>query len=1506
MKKEIEALERSESYTHHQKSQPQKNDKPQKISLGITNGKSSAAGLLAASSKPSTPCCFCNRRNHRSDDCREVINLNNAQKVSKFLEADVCFKCVSKQPYAHFSKDCPNIAAITCKKCKGKHSQLMCGVKWGEIISNMKNRAPSDQNVPAPTHPTLHSAQHAVPTAGAGGSGVQGKVHIQANCSSFTACTVLQTASAPALVEGKPHVKAKILFDSGAEVPYISTKFLKKINAKWLNRMLLPYSAFGGATSTDWRNIYQVQLLAKNGSIVELEAAEISTICAAMYRPAVPVEVLGCFSQLDLADDYASDQPMEIDLVIGLRYYWQLLTVADTVEHRGIVALKSVFGYVLSGCCDGQSALQCPSPAAQLLCPGPRPSPLPSNAAVEQMWDLEAIGVYEQPSTATVEEELAVKQFSESVRFDADTGRYEVALPWRSEEHKQKFMNKSMNNERLVKKLFDRMSKNLNRDFERKKEYYDIFDTYEKNDIIEEVTNDQLCPNPVYYLPHRPHINERNETTPVRPVFNAGFKGYNNFSLNDALLCGPNLNPEIPEVLLRFKMHKVAISSDIRKAFLNVQIKEEERDVHRFFLESDEGYRTMRFVTLPFGNTSSPFLLAATLKHHLNQYQNSECVQSLKSDMYVDNWVSGASNISEAYQRYCEATDVMNDAHMPLTKWYTNDQTLQNVFSQSESSEEKVLSVLGLSWANFSDKFQFNLYDFCSKFNYQPTKRSVLSSIASLYDPLGMLSPFVMFGKLLFQDLWIAKIDWNDTLPIEIKNKYDSWLKSGECLKSFFVNRMYFPTFAWSELRKIDLHLFTDASERGYGCCVYIRALLPNNEVSVQLVCSRSRVCPIKFVTLPKLELLSAFIGARLLNYVVNAMYLHDCPKYCYSDSTITLDWINSNPMKKDIFLYNRVTEILRYTTTDQWYHCKGKENPADLITRGALADKVVNNKLWFHGPEWLHSYCELPPYKPKPPEIVLETVPIEAVQLNVQSCEPFLDVERFSSFDKMVRVVAYVRRFLNNKIIDPNNKITGSLSHDEIEIAKKRVLLSQQKITFPDEYSKLSNGKAISKNSPLFTMDPYIDSDGLIRVRGRLEKSQISFESKHPIILPKSHLSKLIIRSQHLLMNHVGVEGLYASIRSQYWIIKCKKICKSVIRECLNCKKLDSKPMTQGAAQLPKDRITPASPFSITGLDYAGPLYCADFPQKKFYFLLFTCAVIRGIHIELTESMKVSDTMLAIRRFVSRRGMPEKLYSDNAKTFKCCKDEIMNHFGANSPKWEFITPVSPHQGGWWERLVRSVKSALKKTLGIKYLLRTELETVLIEIESCVNSRPLTYTMNDLNVSILTPGQFIIGRTTYYQSTSETDPTNLSPTDLYEKLTMKSALLSKFWNLWSKLYITNLPPIVKNFKKQSNIKVGNVVMIKDENSPRMCWPLGVVSEVYPGTDGLVRNVRLKTAKGYITRSVQKLYDLEIYSDHFANPTNSSAIDENMQSSDSDVPVEIKTRSGRIVKPVTKY
>ena len=276
---------------------------------------------------------------------------------------------------------------------------------------------------------------------------------------------------------------------------------------------------------------------------------------------------------------------------------------------------------------------------------------------------------------------------------------------------------------------------------------------------------------------------------------------------------------------------------------------------------------------------------------------------------------------------------------------------------------------------------------------------------------------------------------------------------------------------------------------------------------------------------------------------------------------------------------------------------------------------------------------------------------------------------------------------------------------------------------------------------------------------------------------------------------------------------------------------------------------------------------------------------------------MTLEDCVLAIRRFCARRGTVDTFYSDNAKTFVAASKVVQTQFGLQAPKWKFIVPRSPWWGGWWERLVRSVKVALRKSLGTRCLSRAELETCLHEVEACINSRPLTFVGDERDSPApLTPSHFLIGRGAGVPPKVDNEALkSVSPASFRERYTLVQQRLELFWDRWRNEYLRNLPTSVRGTKGQCNLKVGSVVLVQEDNTPRMRWPLGVVRELYPGSDGILRSVCVKTAKGEITRSVQRLHDLEIVEPVKDAPSPG-------QETSNSRPTGVKvTRSGRIVK-----
>ena len=460
----------------------------------------------------------------------------------------------------------------------------------------------------------------------------------------------------------------------------------------------------------------------------------------------------------------------------------------------------------------------------------------------------------------------------------------------------------------------------------------------------------------------------------------------------------------------------------------------------------------------------------------------------------------------------------------------------------------------------------------------------------------------------------------------------------------------------------------------------------------------------------------------------------------------------------------------------------------------------------------------------------------------------------------KAIRVVGYVRRFIHNARCRRTERRTDDLDLDELEKAKICLFKTSQSEFFATEIVLLRNNRTLPKSSKLYDKSPFIDNLGLLRVHGRLDHSTMEYGSRHPLILPKCHVSLLVVRFQHKIMKHAGNATIIVSLRNTYLILGLRAMVRQVRFGCLGCRRVDATAFQQRMAPLPVHRVRQAPVFGTTGVDHAGPLYCSDLPGVKLYILLFTCSVIRAIHLELVDSLNIIDTMLGFRRFVARRGLPAVVWSDNAQTFKAARREVKTHFGVNAPHWKYNAPRSPWWGGWWEIMVRPVKSSLKRTLGDRSLTRKELETCLHEIESIINSRPLTV-IDDDKVTPLTPAHFLSGRPAGLRP----EPYDLETTPAEQKLLLDQKLDS-FWKRWSEEYVRELPHCrsskTTGGDQAGTLTEGSYTLVREDNTPRMMWPVAVIKKLFPGRDGLVRAVEVKTKTGTYTRPVQRLHVLE--------------------------------------------
>jgi hypothetical protein len=447
-------------------------------------------------------------------------------------------------------------------------------------------------------------------------------------------------------------------------------------------------------------------------------------------------------------------------------------------------------------------------------------------------------------------------------------------------------------------------------------------------------------------------------------------------------------------------------------------------------------------------------------------------------------------------------------------------------------------------------------------------------------------------------------------------------------------------------------------------------------------------------------------------------------------------------------------------------------------------------------------------------------------------------------------------------------------------------IVKSIQKRSFAEEYHQLYTGGGIEKNSTIRNLSPFLDENGVIRVGGRIRNANLAYNQKHPVLIPKNHnVTEAIIRHFHVKNLHSGTQSTLASIRQQYWPIAGRNKIKQIIHKCISCFRAKPIIAQQKMGDLPVKRLEPARPFINSGLDYCGPILIKTHrgrgKQKtiKAYVCLFICLSTKAIHIELVSDLTADTFLDALKRFVSRRGTVKSIISDNATNFiKANKDLIdLHQFFQNSEisrklvttlsneniQWKFIPPRTPNFGGLWEAGVKSVKYHIKRVVGETVLTYDELYTLLTRIEACLNSRPLVPMTNDPNdLTAITPGHFLIGEA--LTAPLEPDLTELKINRL-SRHQLLERLRQHFWKRWRTEYLSYLQGRTKWQSPSPSLQPGDLVLLVEDNVPPLCWPLGRIQQVHPGSDGNVRVVTVKTNRGTYKRGVRKVCVLPIES-----------------------------------------
>ena len=1435
---------------------------------------------------PRVECVFC-KQSHLSSRCRNVTDLNERFNIVK--RENRCFVCLKKN---HRSRDCR--LQYSCIKCNQKHSIALCNRRDGEPPPPPPPQREMVQNNIAMTDDNV--INDVVTRAVADDVALECNVNNQNNVNNCLNEDIASPASdepndvVVAITETAPRnissgillkcaradvcspedekvVDTSIIFDDCSQRTFITDKLRTQLNLPCIRHDDIFLRTFGSKVAKIHRlQVVEVGIKGRNGSIYYLQALCVPYVCSRMKVPTTEwiERRYNHFQHVELA--FPPTDKHDIDILVGMDHYYDLIIGKVC---RGLpgdpVAVESILGWIVCG------PSQVPTSGEDTVCnmimsANVNDEDKSLKFELKKFWEIEEMADDELEIN-----DVVLKNFNNKIHFNGK--RYVNPLPFKSDDELvPDHYNICYKRLQSIMQFFERNPKVFD-------EYMQVFRIYESEGIIEKVFHPGKV-GKVHYMPHRPVIRLDKETSKYRPVFDGSCKEKGGMSLNDLVYPGPSLLGTIFDIIIRFSFGKNYIISDITKAFHNFEIAEEHKDYLRFIfvdLDDPEKLQTYRFSRGCFGVNCMSFLMSATVNHHMNSLRTetnqNELIDKFLRDLYMDDVTTTVDNVDEGKKFYEFAKTSMKSAGFELRKWESNSEELRKYM---KCEGERILKkILGLV-LNTDDEFVFDFEELVKNALNRPlTKKTVLSVGHKFFDPAGLIAHLVIVAKVFFQKVCMNNLKWDEKLSDELANSWIKFLNRLSEIKQIRVPRYVFSGFQDS-VSEIDLCGFCDASKDAYCAVIYVRAE-ESHGVCTRIVTAKTKVAPMKKQSIPRLELLSCMLSTQLMNNVCKSLenIIKINNKLFWSDSEVALAWVKGVHKQWTPWVENRVKKVRKKSNIDSWHYVNTHINPADIGTRGDLALKDPNSDLWWYGPKIIREkhlvYDDIELDFDIEEECV--TMIAEVDPITIHGIGKIMEIERFSSLQKLLHATAYSVRFIEGcerKERKPDSVV-------EIDEAEKSL-----ELWIKYEQFLIRNGKNFKQlKKQLNLME---DENGILRLKGRLENSHLPYDAKHPILLDRnSYFTKLVILDAHEKVLHLRMKSTLNELRTRFWICSGRKTVSATIKDCVTCLEAIGTPMIGPAPpDLPDYRVSYEFAFSNVGVDYAGPLlvkdiYATKLPgttptMHKAYICLFTCATTRMVHIELCPNMGVPALIRLFTRFIKRRGKCNLVISDNFKTFLSVElKEFISRIGV---RWSNILDKAPWWGAFYERLIRIIKETLRKTLGKAKITYEELETVLIEIEAIMNDRPLTYIYEEVDEP-LTPSHLVIGKRLNTNSNADSNVVQQSSQTLNARFEYLQSLIDLYWKRFTSEYLTELHQHHINSNKGNydtscKLLLGDVVLIKDDAFKRNFWKKGRVEKLIYGKDEKVRGALLRTPNGsYIKRPVQRIVPLEVQREHLS-------------------------------------
>ena len=1150
------------------------------------------------------------------------------------------------------------------------------------------------------------------------------------------------------------------------------------------------------------------------------------------------------------------------------------------------VAIRTVLGWGFFGPDPpGEDASPADAPSAPLT-PAYKTTGAVLADIINRQFDLENIGALEQAlppsgdmSTGpkavqawTPEERLAETMMSVTPEAGKEGLYYRGRIPWKNGHH-----SRLVGNFHGVKTRQEKSHtlQSLEKKGVRSEEVSAILAGYLEKGYIEAVP--AMEERQGWYLPFFEVVN-RQKSTPIRLVFDAKAR-HRGVSLNQEILDTPNRLRDLTIVLTRMRRYRFVLAGDITEMFLQIRLHDEDKQYHRF-LHEGKHYQWTRIL---FGNKASPNLSQKVLQTLCERETGfPQARETVEKSCYMDDCIDSRDSEKELVQLAIQLPALLKKAGMTICKMYSNSQKTIAVIppplvAKGMSFKDKdpvfhAQKVLGLVYDPVGDKLTYDV-----RFNRPSTwreslglkvwtKRGILQTIASHYDPLGLAAPLTIGPRRFFQKVWSKELEWDDPLEPTLQESWETELRS-----LLRMRDLSFPRWTGSLKRfPPQLHVYCDASSETYACALYLRTQDGEN-ITTSLLAAKARVTSTKAQSVSRSELDACVLGARMARHYNAALELSAKKIFFYTDSTNALFWLTSSPKSLKVFVQRRVAEILALTEESSWGHVPTGDNPADIPTRIVDEDFQSWLPLWKHGPMQLRDpqYCFAPfqGHTHKVPENysdeIKETVLLsqEADRYHfVYKLASRLSVGRcYDGYRKLIRILGLVCRAFKG----PRPEKAWQTE------ANNLFYRAAQSASFLEDVQRITEGRRPNLGGNLHKWAPFVDDAGVLRSRSRLEgSSHLDLDFKYPAILSaKERLTRLMVESYHRTFKHpIGTGLMLAKLQKRCVILGLRRFAQDLTNSCVICRKLN--PGCPGQLMGPISADISGlrqRAFAVIGIDFAGPFHLKGAgrglraPVRSV--LVITCLQTRAVHFEVCGDQTTYAVVMALIRFASLRGDPDVIYSDNQTSFLGTRKEIENVYRdkqGKGPLWKTITPRAPHQGGRWERMVRAMKRALKVVGGSALLKEEEFITVLHQAADLLNSRPLSLgTSGDLS-SALTPNHFLVGRI-------DTRLAGGKVRNATKLLGIRYRYLQRTLDeLWAR-FMDEVLVLGREREKwrtpRENLRVGMPVLVLSAEPLKKEWTLGLVTEVLQGPDGYIRSAMVRTPTGELCRAVIHLVPL---------------------------------------------